>query len=135
LYGTTDFSAGDLGFFSAILAALVAYAFVIFVIWIVTVIGTWKIYEKAQRPGWASIIPIYSQYVLFEMVGMKGWYIFLAFIPFFGAIIVAIMAIIAYVKLAACFKKETLFAIGLILLPVVFFPILGFDSSTYTKPQ
>ena len=81
-----------------------------------------------------SIIPVYSQYVLFEIVGMKGWYAFLMFIPFVGALIVAILSYIAYYKLAICFGKESGFGIGMIFLPFVFGLILAFSDATYTKP-
>lgn len=35
---------------------------------VLRVIAHWKIYTKAGREGWKSLIPIYSEYVLFDMV-------------------------------------------------------------------
>ena len=98
------------------------------------IVVKWKMYEKAGKPGWAAIIPFYNTYVLFELVGMKGWYVFLAFIPFVGSIILAVMNIIANVKLAKCFGKSDGFAVGLVLLNIIFLPILAFDDSTYEAP-
>ena len=106
----------------------------ILIICVISVIATWKIFVKAGKPGWAAIIPFYNTYVLFELVGMKGWYVFLAFIPFVGSIILAVMNIIANVKLAKCFGKSDGFAVGLVLLNIIFLPILAFDDSTYEAP-
>ena len=36
------------------------------------IVCVWKVYEKASKPGWASIIPIYSTWVLFEICGFSG---------------------------------------------------------------
>jgi hypothetical protein len=41
------------------------------------------------------------------------------------------VAILIYIELAKKFGKEIGFAIGMILLPIVFFPILGFGSAEY----
>ena len=109
------------------------YMIVLLVICAIMLISLWKIFKKAGKPGWAAIIPIYSTYVLFEMVGMKGWYAFLMFIPLVGSIIVAIMQIIAYVKLAKCFGKSSGYAVGIVLLPIIFLPMLAFDNSTYNS--
>ena len=111
-----------------------AYSVVIIVAAVISIIATWKIFTKAGKPGWASIIPFYSQYLLFEMVGMKGWYIFLIFIPIVGAFIVYVLSLVAHFRLAKCFGKSTGFGIGMIFLSFIFTLILGFDSSTYTKP-
>lgn len=127
-------SSADEGILAVILAFIGTYLLVLLAIAAIMTIASWKIYTKAGKPGWASLIPIYSQYVLFEMVGMKGWYILLGFIPVVGGIILSVLAIMANIKLAACFEKDTGFAVGLILLPIVFMPILGFGASTYTPP-
>jgi hypothetical protein len=39
------------------------------------------------------------------------------------------------IKLAKAFGKGAGFMVGLILLPVIFMPILAFDSSSYLGPQ
>ncbi len=119
---------------AGIWAFISTYMILIVAIVALNIIATWRIFVKAGRPGWASIIPFYSQYVLFEMVGLKGWYIFLAFIPCVGSLIIAVFSIISCINLAKCFGKGTGFGVGLIFLPFVFQLILAFDSSTYKKP-
>lgn len=34
---------------------------------IVTIIGRWKVFEKAGKPGWASIVPFYNTYITYEL--------------------------------------------------------------------
>ncbi len=119
---------------TAALAMLGVYWVILIAILVLQIVAYWKIYTKAGKPGWASIVPVYSIYVLFEIVGMKGWYAFLIFIPFVGALIVAILSYIAYYKLAICFGKESGFGIGMVFLPFVFGLILAFSDATYTKP-
>lgn len=133
-YTATADSLANGGIIAAFAGFLATYFIFILAILIITVIATWKVFEKAGKPGWASLIPIYNTYVLFELVGMKGWYVFLSFIPFVGSIILAVMNIIANVKLAKCFGKGDGFAVGLVLLNVIFLPILAFDDSVYEAP-
>lgn len=38
---------------------------------ILTIIALWKIYAKANEPGWAALIPFYNQYVLYKISGKK----------------------------------------------------------------
>ena len=93
----------------------------------VIVIAKWKIYEKAGRQGWEAIIPIYSTAVALQFLDLPIWLIFLMFIP--GAVVV--LPILIAVKLTERFGKDTAFAVGLILLPIVFYPILAFGDATF----
>src|SRR5213082_2396714 len=90
----------------------------------------WKIFTKAGQPGWACIIPIYNLYVWCKIVGRPWWWILLMLIPFVNLII----AIILLIDLAKSFGKGVGFGIGLLLLGVIFFPILGFGSAQYQGP-
>lgn len=96
-----------------------------------SVIVKWKIFKKAGREGWESIIPIYSNIVLLEIIGYKWYYIFvfcLSAVPFVGWIAVLIFTISYNIKFAKSFGKETSFGIGLWLLPLIFQPILAFSK-------
>ena len=91
--------------------------------------GMWKVFSKAGQPGWAAIIPIYNIYILLKIVCKPGWWLILYIIPLVNIIIV----IIVTNNLAKRFKKGIGFTIGLIFLPFIFFPILGFGDATYEK--
>lgn len=97
---------------------------------ILMIAACWKIFTKAGQPGWASVIPIYNWYVLCKIVGRPGWWVILLLIPFVNFII----GIVLCIDLAKSFGKGVGFGIGLILLSVVFFPILGFGSAEYQGP-
>lgn len=97
------------------------------IVGVITLIANWKIYTKAGKPGWASIIPIYNIYVLFEIAGMSGWMFLLLFIPFVNFI----MIIMLYINLAKAFGKSSGFAVGLIFLNVIFMLILAFGDTKY----
>ena len=44
------------------------------IFYILMVIASWKILEKAGEPGWKALIPIYNVYMLYKIVGMKNWF-------------------------------------------------------------
>jgi hypothetical protein len=96
---------------------------------VLIVASTWKIFSKASQPGWAAIIPIYNFIVWCKIVGRPAWWVLLLLICF------PIFYIILCIDLAKSFGKGVGFAVGLILLSVIFFPILGFGSATYQGPS
>ena len=87
----------------------------------------WKIFTKAGQPGWASIIPIYNVIVLLKIAGKPLWYIILLIIPLVNIVV----GILVLIELAKNFGKGVGFAIGLILLPIIFYPILAFGDAKY----
>lgn len=94
------------------------------------IVAMWKVFTKAGQPGWASIIPIYNIYIWCKIVGRPWWWILLMLIPFVNFIV----AIILCIDLAKSFGKGVGFGIGLALLGIIFFPILGFGSAQYEGP-
>ena len=38
-------------------------------IWLIHIIALWRIFTKAGYTGWKSLIPVYSQYLLFRIAG------------------------------------------------------------------
>ena len=121
MYGTT--SQTDI---SAILGT---YAILVLVIAVIMIVANWKIYTKAGKPGWASIVPFYNMYVMYEIAGMNGWMFLLTFIP----IVNIVIQIMLYLNLAKKFGKSTGFAIGLILLNPIFLLLLAFGHAEYNK--
>lgn len=91
------------------------------------VIGLWKVFVKAGKPGWASIIPIYNLIVLIEIAGKPLWWFILMLIPFVNFVV----AIILFVAVARNFGKGVGFALGMVFLPFIFIPMLGFGDARY----
>jgi len=102
------------------------------VVWVIDVVLTvlmiaafWKIFAKAGQPGWAAIIPIFNWIVWCKVAGRPLWWIVLLFICF------PVVYIILCIDTAKVFGKGGGFAVGLIFLPFIFFPVLGFGSAQY----
>lgn len=123
------------------------------------IVCMWRIFEKAGEAGWKSLIPIYNAVVFYRiawtakvvlymilggvlvsvlsglaisgnsgaMGGIAGFLMIAFYISLF------VVSIITMVKLARRFGKGGGFAVGLILLSIVFLAILAFDSSVYDK--
>ena len=98
---------------------------------ILMIAAIWKVFSKAGQPGWAVLIPIYNVYVLCKVAGRPGWWVLLMLIPGVNLVIAIILAI----DVAKAFGKGVGFGIGLILLPFIFYPILGFGSAQYQGPR
>ncbi|TAN38934.1 MAG: signal peptidase I [Verrucomicrobia bacterium] len=94
---------------------------------VLIIAAMWRIFTKAGQPGWAALIPIYNVYVMLQVAGKPGWWLILFFIP----IVNLVIAIITVAALGAKFGKGVGFVIGLILLPIVFYPMLGFGRAQY----
>ena len=103
--------------------------FIAFLLNIFLIVCQWKIFVKANQPGWYSLIPILNIITLMQIAGtpVDAKNVICLFIPIASLIIMAII----YTDLAKSFGKDPIFGIGLLFLPMIFFPILAFDSSTY----
>lgn len=112
----------------AVAALGTGFFLVMLAIGLLMIASFWKIFSKAGEPGWAAIIPIYNIIVLLKVVGRPLWWIILMIIPFVNIVIGIILAI----DLAKRFNKSTGFAIGLIILPFIFYPILAFGDANYS---
>lgn len=108
-------------------------ALVYMAIFVLVIAGFWKLFEKAGKPGWASLIPIYNVIVMFEIVGKPMWQLILFLVPLANIYVV----ITLYVGLAKSFGK---FGIGnylfIILLGFIAIPMWGFNAATrYLGPS
>ncbi len=107
------------------MSLLISIAYIIMIV--LSLVGIWKVYEKAGQPGWHSIIPFLNVFTWLKIIKKPYWWFFLLLIPLVNLVIVFILGI----ELAKAFGKGTLFGVGLVLLPIVFYPILGFGEDTY----
>jgi hypothetical protein len=94
---------------------------------VVSMVGMWKVFDKAGKPGWASIVPIYNLYILMEIAEKPMMWFILALIPCVNIYIMIMVAL----EVAKKFGKDQMYGIGLALLPFVFYPMLGFSSAQY----
>ena len=107
---------------------------------VLLLVSQWKIFVKAGQPGWAILIPFYNIYVYTQIIERPKWWMllyFLGIVPLLGIFAVLVIAIMDAIRLAKVFGKDGGFAVGLILLGVVFYPILAFGNAEYqgVKPD
>lgn len=131
--------------FNLLMLFLFAFAW-----WLLDVIGKWFMFVKMGEAGWKSIIPVYSDYIIFRNVWQPVY--FLAFIAvnvisvFVGytssgdtanyllnllRCAAFIIAFLENIKLSRSFGHGYLFGLGLLIFNPLFTMILGFGSSTY----
>lgn len=89
------------------------------------IIGMWGIFRKAGHSGVKSIVPVYNYYVLMQIAGKPGWWCLLALVPVVGLA----THLLAMLALAERFRRSAAFGIGLVLLPMIFFPLLAFGGA------
>ncbi len=103
------------------------FAVVYLAILVLIIAALWKIFVKAGEPGWAAIVPIYNFIVILKIVRRPLWWILLFLIPFVNLVIAFIVAF----DLAKVFGKGAGFALGLIFLAPIFYPILAWGDARY----
>ncbi len=124
----SDLSGAQVAGIMAIMGVYMVFMLVLIVFSIVTM---WKVFTKAGRAGWESIVPIYNIYVTLLIIGRPGWWILLLFIPFVNVVIALFVAI----DLAKSFGRSTAFGVvGLFLFSIVGYAILAFGKDTYLGP-
>ena len=107
-------------FFSTVVLALV----------VILIAARWKIFTKANQPGWASLIPVYNALIFLRIIGKPWWWILLFCIPLVNIVFI----VLALDLLSKSFGKPVWFTVGLFLLPLIFEFILAFGDAKYIGP-
>lgn len=92
---------------------------------LVQIVAMWKLFKKAGRPGWASIIPVYNYIVLIQVAEAPMWYLALVFL------VAPVGLLMTYIKVAEKFGKSAGFGVLIWFFPFVGLPILAFGKSQY----
>lgn len=125
-YGNFDPVSG--GMFASFGIGMIFYLAII----VLYIAGLWKIFEKAGKPGWAAIIPIYNMIILAEIVGKPIWWgIVAALVPCVN-IVFSIWLLNLLMK---SFGKEVpLWTILTVFFGFVTIPMIGFGDARYIGP-
>ncbi len=98
---------------------------------ILSIVGMWKVFEKAGKPGWAAIIPIYNLIVMLQIIDVSPWAVLLVLVP----IVNIVFLIIWSNRLGKAFGKSSGWSFFLLaLLSPIGYLILGFGDATYQGP-
>ncbi len=111
---------------------------------ILSIIGHWRVFSKAEQPGWGAIVPFFGSYLLHKISWGNGWLFLVPLVltflggllvdSFFGTLFaiasIAFICLTRY-KTAKAFGKGAGFTVGLVLLNWLFTLILGCSGAKY----
>lgn len=109
------------------------YSILFIIFLILTVIGLWKLFEKAGQPGWTILIPFYNFYIWLKIIDKPIWWYIFILIPFINVFMILLMI----VELAKCYNKYSLWEQGLsVIVPFFYLPYMGFiEKEEYINPK
>ena len=91
-----------------------------------TVLAVWvswfKLFSKAGQAGWKALVPFFNLFVFTKIVEKPVWWIAIY-------LIVPVGYILSALQVSKLFGKNIVFSLGLIFLPLVFFPLLAFGKA------
>ncbi len=87
----------------------------------------WTVFEKAGKPGWYALIPLWNIYQMVKLAGMSGWSMLLLFVP----IVNLFYAFGLNMRIARNFGQSEGFGVGLTLFGLFFWPLLAFGPAEY----
>lgn len=139
--------------------AVVLLYVVVLVFGILTIVGEWKMFKKAGRPGWHSLIPFLREYDLYGMSWeTKKYWVYLGIMVLSQIVemicnnlgdgaVYLVLSVVGMIlnlgciyievkmslKLAKVFGKGKAFGVGFYFLPGVFSLILGMGEAQYDE--
>ncbi len=161
---TVENAAAAQSVFGALFATMGVFSIVFGVaFYILQVVAYWRIFEKAGKPGWHSIIPFLNNWdevdlswnrtmawvmtclsivgcvlsVIISNQQAQGLQVSgaLSTLSLVLVIVVLVLGIISVYKLAKAFGKGVGFFLGLVFLRPIFMLILGFGDAQYQGRQ
>ena len=155
MYDTALTTSEATGILASLFVVLGSFLLVIGIVAVFTIICRWIVLNKAGKPGWAALIPVYGDWEWLDAAGMRKELSLLGLAPIaFGllaaitgsdgstiwdtltslsSLALGIILIVSFFKIAPKFKKSSGFGVGLWLLYPIFIAILAFDKSKYSK--
>jgi len=110
----------NLGLVPMILMSLIGLSIV--VVWI----SWFKIFSKSGQAGWKALVPFFNLFVFTKIAGKPVWWLIIY-------LIIPVGYPLSSLQIAKLFGKNMIFSIGLIFLPMIFFPLLAFGKSEYNN--
>jgi len=95
-----------------------------------------QIFKKAGVPQWKAWVPVYNQWIVYELGDQKGFWAVLAFIPVVNLAALVFMYIAMH-NIGLKLGKSGAFVLLAIFLPIVWLIWLAVDESVWTgkKPE
>lgn len=108
------------------------YVILTILFFILTVVSLYKIFQKAGKKGWESLIPMYNLWIWLKIIDKPAWWFAFLLVPYINVFVLLLMI----VEILKCFEKNGLGAQALsVLVPFFYLPWLAFlDKTPYTHP-
>jgi signal peptidase I len=109
------------------------YVILTILFFLLAVVALYKIFLKAGKKGWESLIPMYNFWVWLQIIKKPAWWFLFLLVPFINIFVLLLMI----VEILKCFGKNGLAAQALsVLVPFFYLPWLAFfDKTPYTHPD
>ncbi|MCK5803897.1 MAG: signal peptidase I [Lentisphaeria bacterium] len=91
---------------------------------LVMLISVARVLSKAGQPGWAVIVPVYNVICLLRVARMPLWWLLLFLVP----VVSIVPSVLLPLGIARRFGRGGGFAMGLLFVPVGFWPLLAFGG-------
>jgi hypothetical protein len=93
----------------------------------IIIVSMWRIFEKADLPGWAAFVPFYNLVTMYRLVGRSPRQSALLLVP--------ILNVYLYIRLmnelARAFGGDHFFTVSLLVSPFIAFPMIAFSRAAY----
>ncbi len=107
---------------------------IILIIWLLTLgwsllimIGGSRIFKKASKSEKTALYPVINLFTMLEVADISTFFGILLFVPGINILILLWMSY----KLGYVFNTGIGFRIGLMILPIIFYPVLAFSDRSY----
>ena len=91
-------------------------------------IARFIIFSKSGQAGWKALVPFFNLFIFTKITSKPVWWIVIY-------LLFPIGFILSSLQISKLFDKKIFFAVGLILLPIIFYPMLAFGRSSLNTTQ
>lgn len=94
---------------------------------LLVMIGGKNLFKKASKKESTAFYPVINLFTLLDITETSTFLGILFFVPIINVIVLSIL----FYRLGSSFNTSLFFKIGLVILPIVFYPILAFGDKAY----
>ncbi len=118
---------------TAIVIALIVFllSIILSVTGIPALISLIFLFNIAEKPGWAAIIPFYNIIVILQIIKKPLWWFFLLLIP----IVNIPFILITIFEFTRRFGAETKSESALMVVMIMFLPLFALNSASYVSDE
>ena len=84
----------------------------------------YKLFSKSGQSGWKALIPFFNLFTFTKIAKKPVWWLIIY-------LILPIGYVLSSLQISKLFGKNIIFGLGLILLPMIFYPLLAYGKSEY----